>query len=283
MVIKKSTATNKYNVACFIQEAPTIGEIVPGSLVVKRSADGHPYCKFRSTLQTFEGPNRMRRRYDAQNVSNVIRNDERINDLKKRNQWRGEWNHPNPDLEGTKLTNIRMTIPDPKLTSHFINNDGLIGYKYDGDIITHPGTECGRAVAAEIIDLKAVPAFSVRLLGNMIPNARPGDINIRVNKVITFDMVDFPSHPDAIADIKHMQESAEITFLRDLAKYAVEQSEVMSVVCESFEISPDEITGISNGNIVIEQGDVTMMLHPTEANIRKEILSGLLGRGNKFQ
>jgi len=278
----KSTATNKYKMACFIQEAPTIGEIVPGSLVQKMSADGHPYCKFRSTLQTFEGPNRMRRRYDARNVANVILTDERINDLKRRNQWRGEWNHPNPDIEGTKLTNIRMTIPDPKLTSHFINNDGLEGYKYKGDIVTHPGTECGRAIAAEIIDLKAVPAFSVRLLGNMIPNARPGDVNIKVNKVITFDCVDFPSHPGAVADIVH-QESAEVVFLRDLARYAVEQSEVMSVVCESFEISMDEITGIHNGLIVVEQADVKMMLYPSEHNIRRELTAGLFGRENRFK
>lgn len=278
----KSTATNKYKMACFIQEAPTLGEIKPGSLVVKTSADGHPYCKFRSTLQTFEAANRMRRRYDGQNVANVIRTCERINDLKKRNQWRGEWNHPNPDIEGTKLTNIRMTIPDPKLTSHFINNDGLFGMKYDGDIVTHPGTECGRAIAAEIIDLKAVPAFSVRLLGNMIPNARPGDVNIKVNKVITFDMVDFPSHPGAVADIVH-QESAEVIFLRDLARYAVEQSEVMSVVCEAFEISLDEISGIHNGHIVVEQADVKMMLYPSEANIRRELTAGIFGRENKFK
>jgi hypothetical protein len=281
------TTNDKYATPCFIQEAPVVSEIKPGTLIVKTSADGHPFCKFQAVMQTFGDANRMRRKYDPRNFENVIKNDPRINDLKKRNQWRGEWNHPNPTVKGQEFTSIRMAIPDPQVTSHFINNDYMSGMNYLADITTHPGTESGRAVASEIIDLKAIPAYSVRLLGRMIPNARPGDVNVDVQKVITFDWVDFPSHAGALGDIDHskeyLQEAANVLFLKDLAKYAVSQSEVLTIICESFEITEDEIMGINNGNIIVQQGQSKIHLYPTEANIRREILGNLMGKGSLFK
>lgn len=276
----KSNQTNKYETACFVQEAPVSSELATNGYKVKRSAEGLPYCVFESTLMTFNVYNRMHRRYDANNINTVIATDERINDLLRRRQWRGEWNHPNPEIKGQQYSDIRMTIPEPTRTSHFIENPRLEGDKYRARIITHPRTECGRSVASEIIDIGAVPCFSVRLLGNMIPNAPVNQPNMRVSKVITFDMVDFPSHDGAEADITpsvHM-ESANVVFLKELAQYCCEQDETMKVVCESFQFSSDEITGINNGSVVVEQADSRIHI-PLKDDIRREALSIIMGRG----
>lgn len=275
----KSTQTNPYETACYIQEAPAETVDLSKGYKVKHTSTGKPFVIFEATLQTFDCYNRMKRRYSADNVMSVINGDERIQTLKKQNKWRGEWNHPNPEIKGQQFSDIRMTIPAPELTSHFINNDRLEGSKLKATITTHPSTKNGEAVTSEIIDLAIVPSFSVRLLGNMIPNAPSGQPNIRVSKVITFDMVDFPSHPGADADIPtHVLESANILFLKELAQYCAETDETMRVVCESFQITPDEIMGITdNASIIMEQADGATMCLPLKGDIRKEAMSILLG------
>ena len=282
MDFRKSTATNKYETACFVQEAPVSSELKPKGYTVKKSSQGLPYCEFDSTLMTFNVYNRMHRRYDANNINTVIASDERINDLLRRHQWRGEWNHPNPEIKGQQYSDIRMTIPEPIRTSHFIEKPRLEGDRYRAHIITHPGTECGKSVASEIIDIGAVPCFSVRLLGNMIPNAPVNQPNMRVSKVITFDMVDFPSHDGAEADITpsvHMESYSNVVFLKELAKYCCEQDkDGLNVVCESFQISTDEIMGIQNGSIVVEQCDARIHI-PLKGQIRQEALSIIMERG----
>jgi hypothetical protein len=273
----KSTQTNKYETACFVQEAPINSGLERKGLTIKTSCEGLPYCIFKSPLWSFGHYNRMHRRYDKENARSVIQNDERLNNLKAKRQWRGEWNHPNPEIKGQQFSDIRMTIPEPRKTSHFITDDEFVGDLYKATITTHPRTEDGRAVASEIIDIGAQPSFSVRLMGTMIPNAPMNAPNMRVSKVITFDMVDFPSHQEANADIDPVQESTVI-FLKELAKYCCEQDENMAVVCESFEISPSEIITISNdASIICEQADTSKIIIPLKSDIRREALSILRG------
>lgn len=274
----KSTQTNKYETACYIQEAATINELKPGELKVLKTIDGYPYAKFRATVQTYGCYNRMHRCYDMGNVASVVRGDERIQRLKKNKQWRGEWNHPNPEIKGEEYSDIRMTIPEPTRTSHFLNDDVFADNRMTCEIITHPKTECGKAYSSEIIDLGALPSYSVRILGVAIPNAPVGQPNIRVSKFITADAVDFPSHHDAEADIKRINEyCTSVVFLKELAKYCTEQDETMKVVCESFMISPEEIMGINNESIIIEQADHSRMSIPLKGEIRREALSIITG------
>lgn len=274
----KSTQTNKYETACYVREAPVSSEINPRGVKVNMSCDNLPYCEFESTLMTFGVYNRMRRRYDPNNIDRVIKTDERINDLLRRNQWRGEWNHPNPDIKGEQLTDIRMTIPEPIESSHFIFKPRLEGDKYRAHIITHPSTPSGRAVASEILDIGVVPCFSVRLMGNMIPNAPMNQPNMNVSKVITFDMVDFPSHDGAEGDITPKVHMESVVFLKELAKYCCEKDETMKVVCESFQFSTDEIMGINDGSIVFEQQQSRIHI-PLKGDIRKEALSIIMEGG----
>lgn len=283
----KSTQTNKYETACFVQEAPIDSELSPRGYKLKKSIEGKPFIIFEATLQTYDCYNRMQRRYDANNVVSVINNDERIQRLKQQNKWRGELNHPNPAIKGQQYSDIRMTIPDPLNTSHFINNDRLEGNRLRATITTHARTEAGLAATSEVVDHGAVPSFSVRLLGNMIPNAPRNAPNIRVSKVITFDMVDFPSHYEADADITPVvvesaiidpQAMGQIIFLKELAKYCVEKDDALKVVCESFQFSPEEIMGIHKGDIIIEQADSKIAI-PLKGDIRKEALSIITERG----
>lgn len=270
----KSTQTNKYETACFIQEAPTISEIAPGELKILKTIDGYPYAKFRACVQTYGCYNRMRRNYDMNNVAAVVRGDERIQRLKKNKQWRGEWNHPNPDIKGQEYSDIRMTIPEPTRTSHFLNYDEFADNRMTCEITTHPKTESGKAYSSEIIDLGALPSYSVRILGVAIPNAPAGQPNIKVSKFITADAVDFPSHHDAEADIRRITEYCTKTvFLKELAKYCTKQDENMRVVCESFMISPEEIMGIQNESVIIEQADSSRMVIPLRGDVRREAMS----------
>ena len=282
----KSTQTNKYETACFVQEAEQSAEIPsykddPRGYRLFYASNGAPYVEFDATLQTFNCYNRMNRRYDPINLTSVIDNDERIQTLIRQNKWRGELNHPNPDIKGQQYSDIRMTIPEQTRTSHMIRKNRLEGDRYKAIITTDPAFECGRGAAVEIIDMGSVPSFSVRLLGNMIPNAPHNQPNMRVTKVITYDMVDFPSHRDADGDVrpKMHQEGVQV-FLRDLAKYCVNESENLRVVCESFQILPDELVGISNqGELQVKQTDGAKILIPMEHNIRREALSILMKRG----
>lgn len=273
----KSTATNKYETMCYVQEAPQSSEMTPGGYTVKQSCLGVPYVEFQATLWSFGHANRMHRRYDKQNAEEVITTDERIQRLKAQNKWRGERNHPNPDIKGTTLTDVRMTIPEPMRTSHFISHDRFEGDRYKAKITTAAGYEPGRGLTAEIIDNGSVPSFSVRLMGVMIPNASPNMPNMKVSKVITFDEVDFPSHQEADADIQaRIQESAQIVFFKDLAKYCIDQSENMNVVCESFQLTPDDVIGVSkDGDFIFEQADMTRIKIRSKADIRAEILNVL--------
>ena len=287
MLIKTSDSAEKYATLCFVQEAPQDCELGsfktdPRGYKIARSCNGSVYVEFDATLQTFNCYNRMRRRYDPQNLCHVIDSDERIQTLIRQNKWRGELNHPNPDIKGQQYTDIRMTIPEQTRTSHIIRHNRLVGDKYKAIITTDPGFECGRGAAVEIVDLGSVPSFSVRLLGTMLPNAPINQPNMRVSKVITYDMVDFPSHEGAdgdIAPIIHQDaDEGTVIFMQQLAKYCCEQDTTMQVVCESFQISPEEIIGITrNASIVMEQHDGSKTFIPLQGNVRREALDILCG------
>lgn len=274
----KSTQTNKYETACFIQEAARINEDYKG-YKLKKSVCGQPFVEFRTTLWSFGHDNRMGRRYDPVNCRRVIETDERIQRLKMQHKWRGELNHPNPEIRGQQFSDIRMTIPEQRKSSHIIFDDEFVGDLYKANIRTLAGTQDGISATCEIVDNNAIPSFSVRLLGNMVPNASHNQPNMRVNKVITFDMVDYPSHQEADADIPvtPTMESANIVYLKDFAKYCAENDENTQVVMESFELSMDELMGIQEGTLKFEQKDGSKIWLPLKGDIRKEALNFLRG------
>jgi hypothetical protein len=58
----------------------------------------------------------------------------------------------------------------------------------------------------------------------------------------------------------------------------VDQSDDLKVVCESFQISRDELMGIQNESIVVEQADGCKMRIPLRGEVRREALNILLGK-----
>lgn len=288
----KSTQTNKYETACFIQESPQSSELSRNGYTVSQSAFGTPIVDFDATLQTFNCYNRMGRRYDAQNMDSVIRNDERIQTLLRQNKLESELSHPTPRLKGEQLSDLRMTIPDPLNVCNYISNLRLEGDRYKGHITTQATNDAGKYLTSLVVDRGAVPSYSVRLLGNMIPNARPNSPNIRVNKVITWDCVSYPSHHDANADITPRSYTegyqmnmdgdedgyGRVVFLQELAQYCADKDENMNVIMESFEISMDEITGIANGNIIIDSHDRSRIAIPLKGDTYREAMNILRGR-----
>ena len=76
-------------------------------------------------------------------------------------------------------------------------------------------------------------------------------------------------------------EYARVVDMGNLAKYCAEQDENLRVICESFEISKDEIMGFSEtGNsIAVAQKDKSKILIPMRSDIRREaanILKGMI-------
>ena len=144
----KSTQTNKYETACFVQEAPVDCGLEsyktnPRGFKQFTSVNGHAYVEFDSTVQTFGCYNRMKRRYDPINYCGVVDVDERISELKRKNDWRGELNHPNPDIRGQQLTDIRMTIPEPTRCSHMIRHN-----RREANILRHIASKLLHRVGA---------------------------------------------------------------------------------------------------------------------------------------
>ena len=52
----------------------------------------------------------------------------------------------------------------------------------------------------------------------------------------------------------------------------------MKAICESFQISVDELMGIQNESIVVEQADGCRMHIPLRGEVRREALNILLNR-----
>lgn len=281
----KSTQTNPYTLSCFIQEAATYSEVEPGQAKIKRAINGNPYCVFPALLQTYSVYNRMNRMYSIKNVQDKVDNDERIITLESQNKWRGELNHPNADVKGQVLSDIRMTIPEPTKSSHFINHHKFENNRFTAEITTHPNSEPGIQVTSETVDLHITPSFSVRVCGTMIPNAPYGTPNINVTRVITVDWVDFPSHINADGDIRNIVESyavenyANAVYLKELAKYCVDQNEKLKIVCESFQISAEELMGVTtDGSLMIHQQDSSKIRIPLPSEIRRDAINNLMGR-----
>ena len=119
-----------------------------------------------------------------------------------------------------------------------------------------------------------MPSFSVRILGVAIPNAGPGQPNVRVNKVITVDAVDYAAHEGADGDItaKIMESYADVFFLKELAKHCVQSDEGLKVICESFEIGMDDILGLtSDSSTICMCSQNGRMFIPLKSEIKDEV------------
>lgn len=266
---------------CYIQEQTSFENDYKNFGYKEFKKDGRLYLIFDAILQSFGIKNRNAREYILNNVWTCITTDDYIQSMLRQNSWMGEMDHPAPEQEGSKLTMNRIVNPNMGNTSHYIRRPRKNGNLLEATIQTDSGTEAGRNMAIKIVDGKIIPCFSARLLGalkNMM-----GKMIVNVSKLITYDWVLYPSHPEAMAKINQpIQEAAnileymtgaKIIFFKELAQMMANDSKETELLCESFGLSINDVIGISStGNsLLIQEGGTNLYMQPiTDRTLRNK-------------
>ena len=253
---------NTLDTLCYISEQTSFEEDYKGNFGYEVIDKGNRfYVLFESVLQSFGVKNRNGRKYDMNNIWNCIQTDVYIQDQLRKNCWMGEADHPEPEFNGQELTMQRLSKPDMKNTSHYVRKPRLEGNLLVANIQTDSSTDAGMNMAIKIVDGKIIPCFSARVFGAL----QQGIVMVR--KLIAYDWVLFPSHPEAEARITQpVMESVDqkaintledethttIIFFPELARMAAASSKETNMLCESFGLTEDALVGLTNtGNSLV--------------------------------
>jgi hypothetical protein len=278
---------NELDTLCYIHEQTSYVSDYKGNFgyeVVPTGANRF-YVKFPAVLQSFDTMNRNGRSYDANNIMDCINNDDYIQSMLKQNSWMGEIDHPAAEKKGEELTINRIANPDLKKTSHYIRKPVLHGNLLEANIQTDSSNENGMNMAIKIVDGKIVPCFSARVLGSL-KNVM-GKPVVHVNKLVTYDWVLYPSHKEAMAKITQpVMEAAnaikdyagkQIIFLKELAQMAANNSKETEWLCESFDLSIDDVVGLtSDGKSIAIQESGNLYVQPiTDKRVKTKTQNNL--------
>lgn len=275
------------NTFCYIKEQTSFMEDYGDKFgYTVHDKGGRFFVTFDAILQSFGIKNRNKREYDADNIWNCIQTDDYIQSMLRQNSWMGEIDHPAAAIEGQELTMQRIANPDMKLTSHYIRRPRMSGKNLlEATIQTDSSNPNGMNMAIKIVDGKIIPCFSARVLGSL--RNMGGRPVVFVKKLITYDWVLYPSHPEAQAKITQpMMESVEeaarmagctVIFLSELAKMAANSSKETEWLCESFGLSIDDVVGVteSGNSIVIAEGDNTYIQPISDKFVRARTKSAV--------
>lgn len=269
---------------CYIQEQVSSSEDYKGNFgyEIHKSESGEGfYLTFKAVLQSFNKMNRNRRYYDLNNIMECINTDPYIQDQLKRNHWQGEIDHPASEYNNMQLTQQRIATPNLEKTSHYIHSPRAEGNLLVANIQTDNGTEAGRNMAIKIVDGKIVPGFSARVFGKL--ENRMCKPTVMVKRLITYDWVGFPSHDDALGDIKQpLLESAKFTKdmmdtysgkliqFDELAQMVMEDSKEASFICESFNLTKEDILGVKDNSVYIKENKNLYVAPITDRTIRNK-------------
>lgn len=271
MTFKDQVLTD-LNTFCYIQEQTSFEDDYNGKFGYEVVDKGSRfYVLFDAVLQSFGIKNRNGREYDINNIWEKIQTDDYIQDQLRKNSWMGEIDHPAPILKGEELTMQRIANPDLKLTSHYIRSPKREGNLLTAHIQTDSSNENGMNMAIKIVDGKIVPCFSARVLGAL--RNIMGKMIVYVNKLVTYDWVLYPSHPEAEARIKQpLVESvneaakyagAKVVFLKELAQSAANDSKEVQLICESFGLTIDDVVGLTDtGNSLVITENSNVYIQP---------------------
>lgn len=271
----------EFDALCYIREQTSFTEDYADNFGYQIHDKGSRfYVTFDAVLQSFGVKNRNKREYDANNIMDRIANDDYIQSMLRQNSWMGEIDHPAPINQGEELTMQRIANPDMKLTSHYIRRPVLKGNLLEAGIQTDSSNPNGMNMAIKIVDGKIIPCFSARVLGAL--KNMSGRAVVMVRKLITYDWVLYPSHPEALAKINQpmmesINEAAQYTgctiiFLPQLAKMAATSSKETEWLCESFGLTIDDVVGITGtGNsVVIAEGANTYIQPISDKFVRQK-------------
>lgn len=269
-----------YETLCYIQEQTSFeDDYINGFGYQIHDKGSRFYVTFPAVLQSFGIKNRNGREYDAQNIWDRIMHDDYIQSMLRQNSWMGEIDHPAAIIQGEELTMQRIANPDLKLTSHYIRSPKLNGNFLEANIQTDSSNENGMNMAIKIVDGKIIPCFSARVLGGL--QNRAGRAVVMVRKLITYDWVLYPSHPEAMAKINQpvmesvneMEKLAgvKIIMFPELAKMAANSSKETEFLCESFGLSIDDVVGVTEtGNSVVVQENANVYVQPLSDKFVRE-------------
>jgi len=231
------------------------------------------YVTFKAVLQSFDVMNRNKRMYHIENVFKHFSTDERLKELLRMNKLTSELGHPIPSKTNEQFSLNRLMEVPKNRSAAIIKRPRIEGNLLVADIQTDPGTQdFGVNIAKNIISSGYIPAFSLRSFGELQnENGKP---YVDVKTLITYDMVEYPSHKEAYADIVPVYNESvnsnqydTIVYFADLAKYAYDQTQ-QNILCESFGISKDDFIGVtsSGNNIVAKQNKNLYFVNTTKIN-----------------
>jgi hypothetical protein len=278
---------NSLDTLCYIHEQTSFVEDYQDNFgyEVHETGPNRFYVTFPAVLQSFDVMNRNGRSYDSNNIMECINTDDYIQSMLRQNSWMGEIDHPAAEKKGEELTINRIANPDLKKTSHYIRKPVLHGNLLEANIQTDSSNVNGMNMAIKIVDGKIVPCFSARVLGSL-KNVM-GKPVVHVNKLVTYDWVLYPSHKEAMAKIHQpLMEAAntikdfagkQIIFLKELAQMAANNSKETEWLCESFNLSIDDVVGLTaNGDSVVIQEAANLYVQPiTDKIVRSKTQRGL--------
>lgn len=159
------------------------------------------YVTFDTNLQDFDVENRNKRYYDASNIMECIKS-EKIQSLLRTNGWFGEFDHPQNEIAGEKLSPERIQNVPPEKRAFKIMNPRLVGNVLQAKIQSAQGT-VGEGFGKEIL-AGWQAQFSARAIANMV--SKNGKPYVMVKRLITYDAPWFPSHA-----VAHQTSAATIT------------------------------------------------------------------------
>ena len=254
----------------FLEETTTPDDLSPKILNVY-DKNGIFYVEFESPVHSFDVMNRNSRMYRAKNIMECIQS-ERIQTYLKNGGWFGEMNHPTPEYKDIPLSPERIQDIKMDNTSHKLLNPHLEKNLLVSTIQTDAGTEAGMNMARKMVQ-GFNPAFSCRAIASL--NLEAGKPVVNARKVIAYDWVLFQSHPEAEKSMssptrfltkapQYFSEAAHsvaekvndtiLIPLKEILESVGKTDPNAQVIMESFDLSLDDITGISKDrkNIIIK-------------------------------
>lgn len=212
----------------YIAEQVISGEQNHVSNVDVYNKDGVFYVVFDTNLQSFGVINRNQRSYTAKNIWECILMD-KIQALLRDNGWFGEFNHPVSQYKDQKLSPERLQDVEPTRRAFKIMRPKIIGDLLQARIQSSQnqmGVEWGKEILAGWI-----PSFSCRAIATL--QMIGGKPVVVVRRLITYDSVWYPSHPEAhaISAPKAVKKSIDIT-----TESAVDEIQMEAVIIPLKEI-----------------------------------------------
>lgn len=239
------------------------------------------YVEFDSCLHSFDVMNRNSRMYKAKNISECL-NTERIQSYLSHGGWYGEMNHPTSKYENKKLSSERIQDIDMGNTSHRMLNPHVEGNLLVSRIQTDAGTDAGMNLARKMVQ-GFIPGFSCRAIASLFLEAGKPTVNAR--KIITYDWVLYQSHREAeqirnsptkfINKVANtVQESVQgiMIPLKEILESVGKTDVNTQIIMESFDLTMDDIVGLSNDNRQLIVKDNNNMIYCNmDTNSRKKV------------